>query len=232
MNDWFLEEIPDALAAFGGAAIPPLARLLANESKHVHSRWTAARALEKIASHHPDGRAECVRLITSQLDRFEENDPELNGGLVGALIDMQATESASSIERAFAADRVDETIAGDWEEVQAELGLRPPLTPEELREKASKREAAHGWVSPSDMFDEDFEDLDDWDDSEDSAWNEYTPEESNSDPSFEARDRPRMFMPEDIYTADERRQLARQRNKERKATQKSKARQKQNKGRR
>ena len=174
-------------------------------------------------------------MITAQLDRFEQNDPELNGGLVGELLDLEALESVSSIERAFAADLVDETIAGDWDDVQAELGLRSPLTDEELAEKARKRQAAHGWVSPDEISDDDEDFLDGWDDSGDQAWEGVTHDDSSlyaDEPLEEAEDRPRMFMPEDIYTADERRELARQRKKERKAAEKAKTRQKQNKGRR
>ncbi len=65
---------------------------------------------------------------------------------------LQSVEAAPTIERAFAADRVDETIAGDWDEVQASLGLRPPLTDAELAAKREKREAAHGWLSPEEML--------------------------------------------------------------------------------
>ena len=36
---------------------------------------------------------------------------------------MEAVEAAPVIERAFAAGRIDESIAGDWPEVQYDLGL-------------------------------------------------------------------------------------------------------------
>lgn len=57
-------------------------------------------------------------------------------------------ESASIIERAFAADCVDESIPGDWEDVQVELGLKPfrekPRLPLfGMRERASVQFPSH-----------------------------------------------------------------------------------------
>jgi len=43
---------------------------------------------------------------------------------VADLLDMRAVESAAVIERAFAAGRVDEGVAGVWEEVQMKLVLK------------------------------------------------------------------------------------------------------------
>ena len=39
-------------------------------------------------------------------------------------MDLRAVEAAAMIERAFAAERVDESCGGDWEAVQIELGLK------------------------------------------------------------------------------------------------------------
>jgi hypothetical protein len=54
------------------------------------------------------------------------NHPALNGFLIGDLMDMFAFEAIPTIERAFAADAVDETISGDWDEVRAGFGLAEP----------------------------------------------------------------------------------------------------------
>jgi hypothetical protein len=48
----------------------------------------------------------------------------MNGFLVSYLLNLQAREAAPLIERAFAADSVDITIVGDWEDAQVELGLK------------------------------------------------------------------------------------------------------------
>ena len=72
-----------------------------------------------------DVRDECVEILTRQLEQFRENEKDLNGSLVYALVALRALESVSVIKRAFAADRVDESVQGDWEDVQIELGLKP-----------------------------------------------------------------------------------------------------------
>jgi hypothetical protein len=54
---------------------------------------------------------------------FEKNEPALNGFLIANLLYLKAVEAAPVMERAFAADCVDETIVGDWEDVQIKLGL-------------------------------------------------------------------------------------------------------------
>src|SRR5207302_4241309 len=68
-----------------------------------------------------------------QLERFAENEPEVNGFLVLGLVELHATEAASLIERAFAARRVDLTIMGDWVDAQVELGLLPAEEAEQRR---------------------------------------------------------------------------------------------------
>jgi len=234
MNDWFLEEIPEAFGKMGAMAIPRCAELLRDSEWHTHSRLAAAIALTKIAENHPETREQCVALFKDQLERFSENEPEWNGWLVAQLADLKAVEAASTIERAFAADLVDETIVGDWDEVQAKLGLRPPLSDEEYAEKYRQRRAAHGWLSPEDELSEEElaeEMIDDWDDSGDEAWQRLSADQDRLEEPPEPEDPAGMAMPEDLYTAEERRELAKHRNKLRKAAERAKARTKQSKKR-
>jgi hypothetical protein len=150
--EWFFEDVPDGLVAIGPAALPAIGALLQNEQRLMYSRIAVAEGLAKMGERHATTRGECVKLLSATLDRFGQNEPELNGWLVANLLRLQAADAAPLIERAFAADRVDETIAGDWDEVKASLGLRPPLTDVELSAKRQKRDAAHGWLSPEDML--------------------------------------------------------------------------------
>jgi hypothetical protein len=234
IDDWSMEEIPLTFGKMGEAAIPRCIQLLGNESKHTHSRIAAGNALEKISRHHANTRPKCLSAIVSQLERYSDNDPEWNGWLASLLVDMKAVETAELIQRAFDADMVDETIVGDWDEVQAALGLRPPLTDAEIAEKAKKRQAAHGWISPQEMLDdEDHELLEemaaDWEDSGTEAWSRLAAEpEGEQDDSD---DRPRMIMPDEVYSPEQRRELAKQRNKERKAEDRARQQEKRNKRR-
>jgi len=62
-------------------------------------------------------RDEIVAILTRQLDLFERADEELNAFVISALLDLKAVESAPVMERAFAADRVDLSVCGDWSNV-------------------------------------------------------------------------------------------------------------------
>lgn len=125
-SDWVMEELPEVFAMIGPAALPALAAYIADVSHDEEARISAIPSVEKIPSRWPEARPACVTLLMNQLERFAENEPEVNGFLVAGLVDLHATEAASLIERAFAARHVDPTIMGDWEVVQAKLGWHSP----------------------------------------------------------------------------------------------------------
>jgi hypothetical protein len=126
-DDWVSEELPEVFALIGPAALPALAANVADASRGTYFRAAIARALELMAQRHPELRAQCVGMITGELEKAENSNPELNGFLLASLLDLGAEEAAPAMERAFAAGRVDESIAGNWEGVQYELGLREEL---------------------------------------------------------------------------------------------------------
>ncbi|MBV9384903.1 MAG: hypothetical protein JOZ78_00585 [Chroococcidiopsidaceae cyanobacterium CP_BM_ER_R8_30] len=121
---WIGEELPIVLSLIGPAAIPALAGYLADRSKGVFSRTIAISSLEEISVKHPDCRTCCVTVLTHQLESFQENGAELNSFIVAGLLDLRAIESASVIEPVFKTDCVDQTITGNWNEVQVKLGLK------------------------------------------------------------------------------------------------------------
>jgi len=122
--EWVMEEMPEVYGLIGPAAIPALTAYLADESHELYPRTTALGCLERIGKEHPDARAECVAILTRQLEQFDKNDPELNAFLVSSLLGLKAVEAASVIESAFAGGCVDQFIAGDWEDAQVGLGLK------------------------------------------------------------------------------------------------------------
>jgi hypothetical protein len=63
-------------------------------------------------------------MLEERLERFEENESDVNAFLVEALAELGAKETAPLIERAFAEGYVDPIVMGDWEDVQVELGLK------------------------------------------------------------------------------------------------------------
>ena len=141
-NEWADGELPTVFGMIGPTAIPALTAYLANPTNGLYARIAAISSLQRIAEAYPETRAECVAILTRQLEDGAVADPTLNGFLLASLLDLKAVESLSVIERALAADWVDESVAGDWEDVQIEFGLKeeretprrplwdPPLPPE------------------------------------------------------------------------------------------------------
>jgi hypothetical protein len=123
-SDWVGEEIPEVMGMIGPAAIPALATYLADSSRGLWARVAASASLSEIGQRHPASRADCVAVLTRQLERYEENDKTINADVIAALIELKAVETAPMMERAFAARRVDYSVSGDWEDVQIEMGLR------------------------------------------------------------------------------------------------------------
>ena len=123
-DDWAVSELPRVYGMIGPAAIPILKAYVADASHDESARINAQTGLEEIGTMHPDARNECIAALSQQLELFEENDPGLNGYLIASLVGLEALEAVPLIERAFAADRVDEFITGDWDSVQVELGLK------------------------------------------------------------------------------------------------------------
>lgn len=136
-NDWLREDLHIILRKIGPACIPILSGYLA-EVKHP---WlgisTAATGLTKIALAYPEHRQECTEIITAALARHKEQSPEANGSLVYQLLDLEAVEAASVIERAYKEGPMDEMICGSWARVQISLGLasEADFSPEELQHK-------------------------------------------------------------------------------------------------
>lgn len=123
-NDWASDELPVVYGMIGREAIPALSRYLEDERFGLYPHIAAAGGLEQIGLTDPSARAACVEALSRSLERFGENDPSLNGFLVGYLVDLQAVEAAPLMERAFVGGDVDLMVVGDWEDVQVELGLK------------------------------------------------------------------------------------------------------------
>ncbi|HZO88333.1 MAG TPA: DUF1186 domain-containing protein [Chthonomonadaceae bacterium] len=123
-DDWIFEEMPAAFGNIGPAAIPALKSYLADTARDESARVCALVCLEEIVKKHPEARDECVAIFMHQLEQLEQDAGYLNGSLVSALLDLKAVEAAPVMELAFKANCVDEWIAGDWDDVQVELGLK------------------------------------------------------------------------------------------------------------
>jgi len=122
-DDWYLEEFHHVFGLIGPPAIEPLAAFLSEDSRGEFPRAKAANGLREIACHFQESRGQVVALLTAELSRHQTDLGNLNGFLVGDLLELRAVESAEMIERAFAANVIDPTVAGDWSDVRRELGV-------------------------------------------------------------------------------------------------------------
>ncbi len=123
-DEWALEEMPEVFAQIGPAAIPALAAFLADADNRNDTAGTVSGSLRLIAERFLDSRAECVSALMGRLEHFAENDEWLNASLINDLAELKVVEALSLMERAFAAQTVDETLGGDWEDIQIRFGLK------------------------------------------------------------------------------------------------------------
>lgn len=127
-DDWFMEELPRVLGRMRPSAVPTLVRFLDPPWPDDTTRVALAEALKEIAVEFPETREAVVTALANQLERTDRVDPDVNGWIVAALLDLDAAEAAPAIERAYEAERVEPSIAGRLDSVLYELGVRdePP----------------------------------------------------------------------------------------------------------
>jgi len=177
-DDWFSMEFPEAFGCFGEAAVGPLREYLADGAHRLYARSAVAGGLRCVAENGSRARDEAVKALREALSRFEETPPLLNGFILGDLLDLvkaevvAPAEIAEVVERAYAADRVDLSVCGNWSEVRAELGVEGlGLVSDELAnreysilsslgddEDELDDDLDDGWDDDDDFGDEDFED--------------------------------------------------------------------------
>ncbi|RPJ50911.1 MAG: hypothetical protein EHM21_03945 [Chloroflexi bacterium] len=122
-DDYVGEELPQVMGMIGPEAIPALAKYLASRNNGLWARVAASGGLEKIGASHPDARRACVAALTATLENYANNDELLNAFIISRLEALDAAEAAPLVEQAYKADRVDESILGDWEDFQVGVGL-------------------------------------------------------------------------------------------------------------
>jgi hypothetical protein len=122
-DDWVAEELPTVFGEIGPNALPALSDYLANPSHGLESRRAAALSITEIGPRHAESRDKCAAALSHQLEQFKKNTRNFNGTLISLLLDLDAVKAAPVMEQAFAAGRVDKSVAGDWADVQLALGL-------------------------------------------------------------------------------------------------------------
>ena len=139
-SDWLSDDLPDALVKLGPDCMPALAMYLIDTRHDTFPRMSAGETIKRIAQEYPDASDQAKGVLLSALELFEENEEDLNGALMADLLDLKAVEAMPLIRRAFDADAIDITIAGDLEDAEIELGFREErATPSRIREALAQK---------------------------------------------------------------------------------------------
>ena len=150
-DDYFKQNIPEALGLIGESAIAPTAKYFHNSRHAAHDRIFFMACLEAIATKHPQHRQSCIERLMAELENHESREDDfLDSCLIDTLAELKAAEAAPLIETVFSSKEIDETIATSWPMVQVRLGLKQEsdFTPKQLKPKISERlKAARRYVA-------------------------------------------------------------------------------------
>jgi hypothetical protein len=124
VDDFVGEELPKVFGMIGRKAIPALEKYIFDDSNGLFDRIAAIHGIERIASGDPECRDKCVSIFTDKLKIFEKNDSTFNAFLILYLTELNATESIDIIGQAYERESVDESVLGDFEDVEIRLGLK------------------------------------------------------------------------------------------------------------
>ena len=128
--DWIMEEIPEVMAKIGPVCIPILREALLDKLDMEWTATTLAHCLSDVGQAHPGHRLDCIAALDAGLKKYADNLEMVNAFLISFLTELKAVESLPLIEEAFRAETVDFSVAGDFEEIQIELGvLKERITP-------------------------------------------------------------------------------------------------------
>lgn len=127
-DEWVLEELPQVIGKIGSNGISRISEYLREKTNGIDPRIMAARSLKLIAQEHPEKKEECIKTLTEKLAEHSEEDEDINAFIIGYLTELKAIESIETIKEAYEADSVNLFIAGDFETVEIELGLKKERT--------------------------------------------------------------------------------------------------------
>lgn len=121
-DDWLLTDIPMAIGMIGPKGLAALASLSKavydSEDELGYGNECAVTGFAQVGLACPELRGQCVQHLRDLLNEAEKNTRDVNGYVVSALIDLGAKEAIPDIRKAYAANRVEDMIAGDIDEVE------------------------------------------------------------------------------------------------------------------
>lgn len=152
LGDVLHEYLWETVYACGKNDLAALENYLKEPERNEYARITVTAAVSRIPFYEPERRDEVLNWYRRLLNfLIEEKDNEsvfdytLTGFIVSELTDLVAIELKSDIKQLFELDLVDESICGDWKEVESHVESAEP-EPER-------------WLS---TFEEKYEDMRQW----------------------------------------------------------------------
>ena len=117
-------EIPVALGMIGRPALTALSDILLDDAAPEHCRTAASDGLKEAVRHHPELRADVLDKYREYLLAPDLDSADLNGMLIGDLLDLKAVELIEDIRDLYGTGCVKLMICGDLEDAEIELGFR------------------------------------------------------------------------------------------------------------
>ena len=87
-DDFVGEDLPQVFGVLGPRAIPALVAYLANSMNYPSARGAAAHSLKEIGVRHAEAHGAFVAALADELGRYADQDPGVNGFLIGYLLDL------------------------------------------------------------------------------------------------------------------------------------------------
>ncbi len=122
---WAAQELPLVIGKLSASSIPLLAVYLSEASHTEGARIIVAEGLKCLVEQQSELRQDVVNVLTQYLSAADDNAPELNGIVVCCLVDLKAAESIEAIRTIYTAGTIDVSYAGQIEDIEIDLGLRP-----------------------------------------------------------------------------------------------------------
>ncbi|HEU0078132.1 MAG TPA: hypothetical protein VFQ76_10815, partial [Longimicrobiaceae bacterium] len=91
-SDWAKNDLPDVFGMIGPAAIPALARYLADADHEEWARVAAASGLKEIAAAHPEARGEAVAPLLRQMGKWYRSPEVVNSFVMDSLVELGVRE--------------------------------------------------------------------------------------------------------------------------------------------
>jgi hypothetical protein len=153
-DDWFDIALPELLGKIGAPALEPVSTYLADRGRWTFGLAEACRALEQIATQHPELCEQVVQTLSDLLRDAEGYDEVAVTAAMGALVELEAVEALPLIRRAFEQGRIDEMVYGPWGDVLDRLGADTEEDDPLLAESRRRFEERHERMFPREQREE------------------------------------------------------------------------------